>query len=52
MALGRAGSDPQEAAERYRKAREMLDAATQRYPENALYRQALKELDALSGSKL
>ena len=51
MALGQLASDPQEAAERYRKARKMLDAATQQYPENALYRQALKELDALSGSK-
>ena len=32
---GQLASDPQEAAERYRKAREMLDAATQQYPENA-----------------
>jgi tetratricopeptide (TPR) repeat protein/tRNA A-37 threonylcarbamoyl transferase component Bud32 len=50
-ALGQLTADPVKAAERYRKAREMLDAAIQQYPENVLYRQALKELDVLPGSK-
>jgi tetratricopeptide (TPR) repeat protein len=50
-ALGQLAGDPQEAAGWYRKAREMLDAAVQRYPENALYRQAQKELDALTKAK-
>ncbi len=50
-ALGQVGGDPPEVAGWYRKARDMLDAAVQRYPENALYRQALKELDALTKAK-
>jgi serine/threonine protein kinase len=50
-ALGQVAGDPQVAAGWYRKAREMLEAALQRYPENAEYRQALKELDALTSGK-
>jgi tetratricopeptide (TPR) repeat protein len=50
-ALGPLAADPQEAAGWYSKAREMLDAAVQRYPENVLYRQALKELDTLTKAK-
>jgi serine/threonine protein kinase len=50
-ALGQLAGNPQEAAGWYRKAREMLDAAVKRYPENALYRQALKELDMLAMAK-
>jgi tetratricopeptide (TPR) repeat protein len=50
-ALGALAGDPQEAAGWYRKAREMLDAAVERFPENALYRQALKELDTLTKAK-
>jgi serine/threonine protein kinase len=51
VALGQLARDPQEAAARYRKAHEMLDAAIKRYPENAPYRHALKELDALTAGK-
>jgi tetratricopeptide (TPR) repeat protein len=50
-ALGQLAAEPREAADSYRKAREMLNAAARQYPENALYRQALRELDALSGPK-
>jgi tetratricopeptide (TPR) repeat protein len=46
-ALGNLAATPPEAAELYRKAREMLEAAIQRFPENVPYRQALKELDGL-----
>jgi serine/threonine protein kinase/tetratricopeptide (TPR) repeat protein len=49
--LGQLAGDPQEAAGWYRKAREALEAAQQRYPENVTYRQALKELDALTAAK-
>jgi serine/threonine protein kinase len=45
--LGQLAGDPKEAGDRYRKARETLEAAQQRYPENATYSQALNELDAL-----
>jgi tetratricopeptide (TPR) repeat protein len=48
--LGRLAGDPREADGWYRKAREMLEAATRRYPENVPYRQALTELDALTGA--
>ncbi|HVS39204.1 MAG TPA: serine/threonine-protein kinase [Gemmataceae bacterium] len=51
-ALGQLAADPQEAAGWYRKAHEMLDAAVQRYPENAQYRKAMQELDALAPPKL
>jgi tetratricopeptide (TPR) repeat protein len=50
-ALGQCANDPQEAAGWYRKARDMLDTALKRYPENALYRQALKDLDTLTNAK-
>jgi serine/threonine protein kinase len=46
-ALGQLDNEPQAAANWYRKAREMLDAAVQRYPENFLHRQAQKELNTL-----
>jgi tetratricopeptide (TPR) repeat protein len=51
MAIGQVADDRLEAANWYRKGREMLEAAVQRSPENAEYRQALKELDALSAVK-
>jgi eukaryotic-like serine/threonine-protein kinase len=50
-ALGQLAKEPSAAADWYRKARAMLDAAIQRYPENYLYRRAQKELDALSPPK-
>jgi tetratricopeptide (TPR) repeat protein len=50
-ALGQLAGDSQAAAGWYRKAREMLDPALQRNPENYLYRQAQKEVDALSPPK-
>jgi tetratricopeptide (TPR) repeat protein len=50
-ALGQLAPDSQEAAAWYRKAREMLDAAVQRYPENVLYRNALAEVVALATGK-
>ena len=48
MALGKLATDPQKAAEWYRKAREMLDGAVKRSPENFQDRKALAELDALT----
>jgi tetratricopeptide (TPR) repeat protein len=51
VALGQLAGDSQEAAGWYRKAREMLGVAVQRYPENVTYRQALAELDALTAAK-
>jgi tetratricopeptide (TPR) repeat protein len=50
-ALGQLAGDPREAADWYRKAREMLAEAVRRYPENVPYRQALSELDALTAAK-
>jgi serine/threonine protein kinase len=47
-ALGQLADEPRLATTWYRKARAMLDAAVERYPENYLYRSAQKELDALS----
>ncbi len=49
-ALGQIETDPRSAVERYRKARELLEAAIKQSPENALFRQALSELDALTKS--
>jgi hypothetical protein len=46
--LGQVSDDAQQANDCYRKAREMLDGALTRYPENAQYRQALTELKALA----
>ena len=46
--LGNVTPTPLEAADLYRKAREMLESAMIRFPENVPYRQALKELDALA----
>jgi serine/threonine protein kinase/tetratricopeptide (TPR) repeat protein len=46
--LGQVTDDAQQADDWYRKAREMLDGALTRYPENAHYRQALTELKALA----
>jgi serine/threonine protein kinase len=48
MALGQIAADPQSATEWYRKAREMLEGAVKRSPENAQDRKALMELDALT----
>jgi tetratricopeptide (TPR) repeat protein len=50
-ALGQTAGDPAEAAGWYRKAREMLDAASRQYPESAPFRQALTELDALTSAR-
>jgi serine/threonine protein kinase len=50
-ALGQLANELGLAAAWYRKAREMLESAVQRYPENYLYRKAQKELDALSPPK-
>jgi len=44
--LGQIADDAQQANDWYRKAREMLDSAIARYPENVQYRKALKELPA------
>jgi hypothetical protein len=49
--LGQIADDAQQANDWYRKAREMLDGALARYPENAQYRQALTELKALAPTK-
>lgn len=49
-ALGRLATGTPEAAGWYRKARDALGGAVQRNPDNAQYRQALKELDALVGA--
>jgi tetratricopeptide (TPR) repeat protein len=49
-ALGQTAGDAQAAADWYRKAREMLDAAVRQYPENVPFRQALAELDALTSA--
>jgi tetratricopeptide (TPR) repeat protein len=46
--LGQVADDAQQANDWYRKAREMLDGALTRYPENAQYRQASTELKALA----
>ena len=51
-ALGQIETDPNVSAERFRKARELIDAALKQSPENALFRRAISELDALAkGSK-
>jgi hypothetical protein len=47
-ALGQLDTDPKKATQWYRKAREMLAAAVQRSPENALDRKELADLDALT----
>jgi tetratricopeptide (TPR) repeat protein len=47
-ALGQTAADPQKAAEWYRRAREMLDGAVQRSPENFQDLRTLTELDALT----
>jgi serine/threonine protein kinase len=49
--LGQFADDAQAANDWFRKAREMLDGAISRYPENAQYRQALTELNALTPTK-
>jgi serine/threonine protein kinase/tetratricopeptide (TPR) repeat protein len=49
--LGQVSDDPHQARDWYRKAREMLDDAARRYPENVHYRKALKELEALATAK-
>jgi tetratricopeptide (TPR) repeat protein len=46
--LAQAADDPQQAKDWYGKARDMLNGAISRYPENAQYRQALTELAALA----
>jgi serine/threonine protein kinase len=46
--LGQVANDGQQANDWYRNAREMLDGAITRYPENAQCRQALTELAALA----
>jgi hypothetical protein len=48
MALGQLNTDPQKVAEWYRKAREMINGAVERSPENALVRKAITELDAVA----
>jgi eukaryotic-like serine/threonine-protein kinase len=48
MRLGQLAVDPKEAAEWYRKARNMLETAAKRNPENVQDRQALAELNALT----
>jgi tetratricopeptide (TPR) repeat protein len=48
VALGKLDVDPKKRTEWYRKAREMLAAAVQRSPENALDRKELADLDALT----
>ena len=48
MALGQLAIDSQTAGEWYRKAREMLEGAVQRSPEDIQIRKALAELDALT----
>jgi hypothetical protein len=50
-ALGQLVDEARFAADWYRKAHAMLDAAVQRYPENNFYRKAHQELDALSPPK-
>ncbi|MFL5340941.1 MAG: protein kinase domain-containing protein [Gemmataceae bacterium] len=49
IALGQLDRDPMTATRWYRQAREMLDGAVQRSPENAQDRKALADLDALAG---
>jgi tetratricopeptide (TPR) repeat protein/tRNA A-37 threonylcarbamoyl transferase component Bud32 len=49
---GQCAATPQEAAERYGKAREMLETAIKQYPENVHYKKALADLDAAAGAKL
>jgi hypothetical protein len=50
-ALGQIADDGQQANDWYRKARDMLDGAIARFPENAHYRKALTELNALAPAK-
>ena len=50
MALGQLATDSKKAVEWYGKAREMLDGALKRSPENAQDRQVLAELDRLTKS--
>jgi serine/threonine protein kinase/tetratricopeptide (TPR) repeat protein len=50
-ALGQLAAEQQAAADWYRKAREMLEGALRRYPENVPYRKALDEVDALTKAK-
>jgi tRNA A-37 threonylcarbamoyl transferase component Bud32 len=47
-AVGQLDADPRQAAEWYRKAREMLDGAVKQSPENFQDRKALMELDGLT----
>jgi tetratricopeptide (TPR) repeat protein len=47
--LGQLATDPETAAEWYRKARESLDGVAKQSPLNARYVQAMQELDALAG---
>jgi tetratricopeptide (TPR) repeat protein len=49
--LGQVADDAHKAKDWYRKAREELDGATARYPENAQYRRALAELNAIAAGK-
>jgi serine/threonine protein kinase len=48
MALGQIHTDPGKSAERYRRARELLEAAMKQSPEDALFQRALSELDDLA----
>jgi serine/threonine protein kinase len=48
LAFGRLDKDPQKATEYYRKAREMLDGALKRSPENFQDRKALADLEAMT----
>jgi tetratricopeptide (TPR) repeat protein len=50
-ALGQLAGDPGEAAGWYNKARNMLDEAVRRNPENVQFRRAVAELDALAKPK-
>jgi tetratricopeptide (TPR) repeat protein len=50
-ALGQLPADPMEADRVYRQARTALEEAVKRVPENAQYRRALDELDALTRPK-
>ncbi len=48
LALGQLATDPHEATGLYQKAREMLNEAVKRNPEDVQYRQALTELDTVT----
>jgi serine/threonine protein kinase len=48
---GQIAASPEQAAISYRKAREMLNAASKQFPENAFYKQALRELDTAAVAK-